>query len=129
MKDIAVGITLGLAISGVKELMNTNKGFDALRKLAKQTDAGVKGLNTTLASYRKNLVKINAAQREVSDAKGKLFNLGNLVMDGAIAVPFKSFVLFNIFISFIYYKILLFQYFLMHYYSFDFIIINFKKNS
>jgi hypothetical protein len=41
MKDIAVGITLGLSVSGVKELMNTNKGFDALRKLAKQTDAGV----------------------------------------------------------------------------------------
>ncbi|MDR0666773.1 MAG: phage tail tape measure protein [Campylobacteraceae bacterium] len=89
MKDIAVGITLGLAVSGLREFMNTNKSFDALRKLAKQTDAGVKGLSATLVSYRKNLVKIDAAQRKMTDAKNQLFNMKNLIMGGAIAAPFK----------------------------------------
>ncbi|MDR2080261.1 MAG: hypothetical protein LBP54_00025 [Campylobacteraceae bacterium] len=51
MKDIAVGITLGLAISGIKELMNTNKGFDSLRKLAKQTEALRSNPNSTEAFH------------------------------------------------------------------------------
>ncbi|MDR1614396.1 MAG: phage tail tape measure protein [Campylobacteraceae bacterium] len=90
MKDVMLGISLGLAVKGVQKLIETNKSFDNLRKIAKQTDAGIKGLSGTLVAYHKNLVKINYAQQQITDAKSKIFNMKNLVMGGAIAAPFKA---------------------------------------
>jgi TP901 family phage tail tape measure protein len=83
-------VGLGFVIKGLQEIIEANKSFDALRKLAKQTDIGVKGLSGTLASYRKNLVKANAAQKEAADAKNKILNMKNLVFNDAIVASLKA---------------------------------------
>ncbi|MDR2342791.1 MAG: phage tail tape measure protein [Campylobacteraceae bacterium] len=89
-------VSLGFAVKGLQEIIEANKSFDALRKLAKQTDMGVKGLSGTLASYRKNLVKVNAAQKEAADAKNKILNMKNLIFNDAIAASLKAAISFEV---------------------------------
>jgi TP901 family phage tail tape measure protein len=89
VKNLAFGIAIGLGVKGLADIKQTNISMKNLISLAKQTDAGFKGLSRTLAQYRVNLKEINALTEKQAALKGQLFNMKNLIMGGMIAMPFK----------------------------------------
>ncbi|MCI6989287.1 MAG: phage tail tape measure protein, partial [Campylobacter sp.] len=90
MQTETIGISIGLAVAGIKELNQINKSFEEISKSIKNTTGSIKGFEKQLDRIKNIDIKLDKVSIKKDAIKNELFDAVSLLSRSvAITIPIK----------------------------------------